>query len=84
MCIAIPGKIISISGDDPLLRTGTVDIAGIQREINLALIPEVKSGNWVLAHAGVAIGIIDDKEAAKTLAYLEKIAIAHDIGENTE
>ena len=45
MCLAIPGKIASISGDDPLMRTGKVDFGGILKEVSLAFVPEATVGD---------------------------------------
>ena len=84
MCIAVPGNIKSITGDDPLTRTGRVDFGGLLREINLALVPEVGVNDWVLVHAGFAIGVIDEQEAQKVFEDLRSITEsgADDRGEN--
>lgn len=70
MCLAVPGQLLSIEGDDPLTRQGRVGFAGIVKLANLAYVPEAKRGDYVLVHAGFAITIIDEVEAHKTLAYL--------------
>ena len=76
MCLAVPGKIISITGDEPLMRSGKVDFGGIVKEINLAFVPEAEIGDYVLAHAGVAINTIDEQEAARVFEYLGQIEAA--------
>ena len=48
MCLAIPGRILSVAGDDPILRVGRVDFGGIVKEINLAYVPEAGIGDYVL------------------------------------
>ncbi len=73
MCLAIPGRILSISGDDPLMRVGRVDFGGIVKEINLAFTPEAVIGDYVLVHVGFAISAIDEREAARVFAYLKEI-----------
>jgi hydrogenase expression/formation protein HypC len=73
MCLAIPGKIIDISGDDPLLRTGKIEFGGIFKEASLAYVPEAVIGNYVIVHAGFALSILDEEEAQKTLEYLAEI-----------
>ena len=73
MCLAVPGKVMEITGDDPLLRAGRVSFGGILKEVNLACVPEVKVGDYVIVHAGLAISILDEKEAAITLEYLDQI-----------
>ena len=73
MCLAVPGKILSVSGSDPLLRSGRVDFAGIVREVNLACVPEAVIGDYVLVHVGVAISVIEAEEAAEVFAYLKEM-----------
>lgn len=73
MCLAVPGKIVSIEGVDPLERKGKIDFSGIQKEINLAYVPEVKIGDYVIVHAGFAISQVDEEEAKKTLEYASEI-----------
>jgi hydrogenase expression/formation protein HypC len=73
MCLAVPGKVMDIAGDDPLLRTGKVSFGGIVKAVNLACVPEVKVGDYVIVHAGLAISILDEQEAAITLEYLDQI-----------
>ncbi len=73
MCLAVPGKLLSIEGDDPLMRQGRIAFAGIVKPANLAYVPEAKPGDYVLVHAGFAITVIDEAEAIKTLAYLAEL-----------
>jgi hydrogenase expression/formation protein HypC len=73
MCLAVPGKILSIEGDDPLLRCGRVDFSGIVKQINLAYVPEAKIGDYVLVHVGFAINTIDEAEANQVFAYLRQM-----------
>jgi hydrogenase expression/formation protein HypC len=73
MCLAVPGKIMSIEGEDPLLRSGRVDFAGVIKQINLAYVPEAKVGDYVLVHVGFAINIIDEEEANQVFEYLRQM-----------
>ena len=74
MCLAVPGKIETISGsDDTLLRIGRVNFSGITKEVSRACGPEAAVGAYVLIHAGIAIARIDEQEAAETLAYLARM-----------
>lgn len=74
MCLAIPGKVISINDDvDEIFRMGVVSFDGINREVNLAMVPEVKVNDYVLVHVGVAIQTLDEEEAMKTLEYLKEL-----------
>jgi hydrogenase expression/formation protein HypC len=73
MCLAVPGKIMSIEGEDPLLRSGRVDFAGVIKQINLAYVPEAKVGDYVLVHVGFAINTIDEEEASQVFEYLRQM-----------
>jgi hydrogenase expression/formation protein HypC len=73
MCLAVPGQILSISGDEPLMRVGRVDFGGVVKEINLAYVPEAEIGDHVLVHVGFAITVIDEAEAARVFEHLREI-----------
>ena len=73
MCLAVPGRVLSIAGDDPLTRMGRVDFGGVVREVNLAFVPEVAVGDHVLVHVGFAITVLDEEAAAATLAELARL-----------
>lgn len=70
MCLAIPGQLLDMDGDDPLTRQGRVAFGGLIKRVNLAFVPEVRVGDYVLVHAGIAIAVIDAAAAERTLAYL--------------
>lgn len=70
MCLAIPGRVLEISGADPLTRLGRVDFGGMIKQINLAYVPEVEVGDHVLVHVGFAISVIDAAEAARVFEHL--------------
>src|SRR5512137_1597383 len=73
MCLAVPGKITSISGDDPLMRTGKVDFGGILKDVSLAYVPEAKLGDYVIVHAGFALSRVDEEEAKQVFEYLREM-----------
>ena len=73
MCLAIPGKILSIEGADPVLRCGRVDFGGVFKQINLAYVPEARIGDYVLVHVGFAISIVDEQEAHQVFEYLRQM-----------
>ena len=73
MCLAVPGKLIEISGDDPEFRTGRVSFGGVVKDVSLALVPEAKVNDYVLVHVGVALNIVDEKEAAEVFDYLREM-----------
>ena len=73
MCLAIPGKITSISGEDPLMRTGKVDFGGILKEVSLAYVPEAQLGDYVIVHVGFALSRVDEAEAHQVFEYLREM-----------
>ena len=73
MCLAVPGKLMSIQEGPPLMRTGKVNFGGIFKEVNLAYVPEVKLGDYVLVHVGFALSIVDEDEAEQVFKYLQQI-----------
>jgi len=73
MCLAVPGKIINISGDTSLNRMGKIDFSGISKEISLAYLPEARLDDYVIVHAGFAISIIDQQEAQETLNTIQAL-----------
>jgi hydrogenase expression/formation protein HypC len=81
MCLAVPGKIISIEGEDPLFRHGRVNFGGIVKEVNLAYVPEAKIGEYVLVHVGFALSIVDEDEARKVFEYLREMGDLEELQE---
>jgi hydrogenase expression/formation protein HypC len=73
MCLAIPGKIESISGDGPLTRMGRVNFGGIIKEASLACVPEAVIGDYVIVHVGFALSRLDEREAEKVFDYLKQM-----------
>jgi hydrogenase expression/formation protein HypC len=73
MCLAIPGKVVSISGDDPLTRMGRIDFSGVIKQASLAYVPEVGVGDYVIVHVGFALSKVDEAEAQKVFSYLKQI-----------
>jgi hydrogenase expression/formation protein HypC len=72
MCLAIPGKILSITNQlDETFRYGKVSFGGITKEVNLCMVPDAKIDDYVLVHVGVAISIVDEEEAKKVFNYLK-------------
>ena len=71
MCLAVPAKILEIHGD-----TAVVDIGGNRRQADLTLLPAALVGEYVLMHAGFAIGKYDEETALAVLQELENIVEA--------
>ena len=73
MCLAVPGKIVSIEGTEPLARTARVSFGGVVKEIHLGYLPEAKVGQYVIVHVGFAISIVDEAEAHRVFEYLQEM-----------
>lgn len=81
MCLAIPGKLTSITAQlDETFRVGKVSFGGILKDVNLAMVPQANIGDYVLVHVGVAISVIDEAEAHKTFEYIKQIGELEDLG----
>lgn len=68
MCLAVPGQVMQLDGT-----SARVKFHGVERVVQMDLVPEVKLGDWVLVHAGYAIQCMDEEEAKETLALLAQI-----------
>ena len=73
MCLAIPGKIESITGDDLITRMGRINFGGVIKEASLAYVPEANVGEYVIVHAGFALSKVDEDEAHKVFEYLKQM-----------
>lgn len=74
MCLAIPGKIVSVLGEENLeLRRGKVDFGGVQKEVCLAYTPEAKIGDYVLVHVGFSLSVVDEQEAQEIFETLRRM-----------
>jgi hydrogenase expression/formation protein HypC len=71
MCLAIPMELIERGEYD-----GEVELYGVRRKVSLMLLPEAEVGEFLLIHAGYAIGKLDAEEAQETIALLEELARA--------
>lgn len=72
MCLGIPGRITLIRNLEHL-RMATVDFGGATREVCLDSVPEAEEGDYVIVHVGYAIALLDEAEAAATLALLDQL-----------
>ena len=69
MCLAIPVKVVEVGADD----TAIVDLGGVRKEISLALLADVRVGDYVILHVGYALTKLDPEEAEKTLALFAEL-----------
>lgn len=67
MCLAFPGKIISLKNQQ-----ATADFDGVKKDINVSLVPDIKVGDFVIVHAGFAISKLSKQDAWEVLKEYEK------------
>jgi len=75
MCLAVPGKIVSVTGDEPLMRMARVNFGGVIKEVSLAYVPEATVGDYVIVHVGFALNKLDEQDALKLLEDLKALGI---------
>ncbi len=64
MCLAIPARVVELTGPD----MARIDLGGVRKEISLALVEDVRVGDYVIVHVGFALTRLDPDEAERTLA----------------
>ena len=72
MCLAIPAQVVELRDGD----SAVVDLAGVRKEISLALVEDVAVGDYVIVHVGYALNKLDPDEAARTLALFTEIGVS--------
>ena len=72
MCLAIPGKVVSVDEVDAEMRMGRVQFGGITKEVSLQWVPDASVGDYVLVHIGFALQKIDEAEAQEVFRFLEE------------
>jgi hydrogenase expression/formation protein HypC len=70
MCLAIPARVVELKDDDQAI----IDLAGVRKEISLALVDDVWPGDYVIVHVGYALQKVDADEAARTLELFAGLA----------
>jgi hydrogenase expression/formation protein HypC len=71
MCLGIPGQILELPADQPLI--AIVDVAGARREVNTGLFDggSLQVGEWILIHMGFVLERMDESEARDALRFME-------------
>ena len=64
MCLAIPARVVEMHDNDQAV----IDLGGVRKEISLALVEDVATGDFVIVHVGYALQKVDPAEAERTLA----------------
>lgn len=78
MCLGVPGKVQEIWDEDSGARMGNVDFHGEVRKLCLAFLPDLRVGEYVIAHAGFALNRIDEATAEVTLATMTEYGVFGD------
>ena len=81
MCLAIPGQVMEVVDEGK--RVAKVDVAGVQRNVNIGLLDKdedggARPGDWVLIHVGFALSKVDEEEANATLRLLRGMGEAYE------
>ena len=71
MCLALPALVVALQPDEH----AWVDLGGVRKSVNVALVPEARVGDYVIVHVGHAIGLLDPEEAARTLALFAEMGL---------
>jgi hydrogenase expression/formation protein HypC len=72
MCLAVPGKVLSID-NAPDMPMGKVSFGGIAKNVCFAYVPEVKVGDYVIVHAGFALNQLNEEEANEVFDLLKQM-----------
>ncbi len=72
MCLAIPGKLIELTTENGL-KMGIIDVNGSKTRACLEYVPDIKAGQYTIVHAGFALKIIDEEEAAESLKLWQEL-----------
>jgi len=73
MCLAVPGKVVSIDDSIPELKMAKVNFSGVSKEVCIEWLSDVSVGDYVLVHVGFALNKIDEKDAEETLRILREM-----------
>lgn len=71
MCLAIPVRVERVLDD----QTAIVELGGLQKEISLALVEDVREGDFVILHVGYALNKLDPEEARRTLEMFAQMGL---------
>ena len=74
MCLAVPGKVISVEERD-LTPMAEVDFGGVRKDVCMQYIPDIKVGEYVMVHVGFAIQRMDEAAAQETLKTFERMGL---------
>jgi hydrogenase expression/formation protein HypC len=81
MCLGVPGQVVEITRHEVGMQMGRVRFGGIQKDVCLSFLPEIKVGEYVIVHAGFAIAQVDEEEAARTFEILRQMGDLAELAE---
>lgn len=73
MCLGVPGRVTKIEPNELGMTMGTVDFAGISKQVCLAYVPDVQVGEYVIVHVGFALSKVAEDEAEKVFEALREL-----------
>jgi len=73
MCLAIPGKIIDFFAENNM-KMARVSFNGVIRAVCTEWVPDAKTGDYIISHAGTAISIVKPEEAREILSLLDEMS----------
>ena len=73
MCVAIPGRVVSLGEATGFSLPGSVSILGVERDVDLVMVPDVEIGDYVVVHSGYAIEVIPGARARQTIELLGEV-----------
>ncbi len=79
MCLAIPGKVTEIGDEEDEMVMGRVSFGGLEKEVCLSYVPDVKIGDYVIVHVGFALSKLDGSEARRVFEYLDQMGEMEEI-----
>ena len=79
MCLGVPGRVVNWLNRDPVFGSAEVEFAGVRRTCQMACVPEADIGDYVVVHAGIAISRINEEEAQRSLAELQRLGLEEEI-----
>lgn len=77
MCLAIPVKVVELRPEQMAL----VDVGGVRKEISLALVDDIRLGDYVVLHVGCALQRLDPQEAEETLRMMAEAGVLPEAGQ---
>ena len=73
MCLGIPGKLVRwLEREDPFA-TAEIEFDGVRRICHMACVSNVKEGDYVIVHAGIAISRVDPEESQRVFDELASL-----------